>query len=81
MAGNLKHDVLTELRKRAVAMVQNGESPEVVVQALGFSRACIYNWLAMYGQGVGMPWMPETRRPSSQIARTHDSMGLSNRSR
>jgi len=47
----LKHDVLTELRKRAVAMVQNGESPEVVVQALGFSRACIYNWLAMYRAG------------------------------
>ena len=47
----LKHDVLTELRKRAVAMVQNGESPEIVVQALGFSRACIYNWLAMYRAG------------------------------
>jgi hypothetical protein len=39
----LKHDVLTELRKRAVAMLQNGESPEIVVQVLGFSRACIYN--------------------------------------
>lgn len=47
----LKHDVLTELRKAAVAMVQNGESPEIVVQALGFSRACIYNWLAMYRAG------------------------------
>jgi len=44
----LKHDVLTEFRKRAVAKVQDGESPEVVVQALGFSRACIYKWLAMY---------------------------------
>jgi len=40
----LKHDVLTELRKRAVASVQNGESPEVVVSTLGFSRASIYNF-------------------------------------
>jgi transposase len=31
--------------------VQSGESPEVVVRALGFSRACIYNWLAMYRAG------------------------------
>lgn len=47
----LKHDVLTEFRKRAVALVQSGESPEVVVKAMGFSRACIYNWLAMYRAG------------------------------
>ena len=47
----LKHEVLTELRKRAVARVQSGESPEVVVRAMGFSRASIYNWLAMYRAG------------------------------
>jgi len=47
----LKHEVLTELRKRAVARVQSGESPEEVVRALGFCRACIYNWLAMYRAG------------------------------
>jgi transposase len=47
----LKHEVLTELRKRAVARVQTGESPEVVIRAMGFSRACIYNWLAMYRSG------------------------------
>jgi transposase len=47
----LKHEVLTELRKRAVARVQGGESPEVVVKAIGFTRACIYNWLAMYRAG------------------------------
>lgn len=47
----LKHEVLTELRRRAVERVQNGESPEVVVRALGFSRACIYNWLAAYRAG------------------------------
>lgn len=47
----LKHEVLTELRKRAVARVQDGESPEVVIRAMGFCRACIYNWLAMYRAG------------------------------
>ena len=47
----LKHEVLTELRKRAVARVQEGESPEVVIRTMGFCRACIYNWLAMYRAG------------------------------
>lgn len=47
----LKHEVLTELRKRAVARVQAGESPEAVIRAMGFCRACIYNWLAMYRAG------------------------------
>jgi transposase len=47
----LKHEVLTEIRKRAVAQVQNGESPEKVIKVMGFSRACIYNWLAMYRAG------------------------------
>ena len=47
----LKHEVLTELRKRAVARVQSGESPEIVVRTMGFSRACIYNWLSMYRAG------------------------------
>jgi transposase len=47
----LKHGVLTELRKRAVSRVQSGESPETVVRAMGFSRPCIYNWLAKYRAG------------------------------
>jgi transposase len=47
----LKHEVLTEMRKRAVARVQSGESPEDVVRTMGFCRACIYNWLAMYRAG------------------------------
>ena len=47
----LKHEVLTELRKRAVAQVLAGESPETVIRTMGFCRACIYNWLAMYRAG------------------------------
>jgi transposase len=42
---------MEEIRIRAVQRVQAGESPEVVVKALGFSRACIYNWLSRYRNG------------------------------
>src|ERR1035441_8145091 len=47
----LDHKTLEEIRIRAVESVQAGESPEVVIRALGFTRACIYNWLAMYRSG------------------------------
>lgn len=47
----LSHNTLEEMRIRAVERVQAGESPEVVIKALGFSRACIYNWLAAYRAG------------------------------
>ena len=40
-----------EIRIRAVQRVQDGESPEAVIKTLGFSRACIYNWLASYRSG------------------------------
>ena len=42
---------LEEIRARAVQRVQAGESPEIVIKTLGFSRACIYNWLARYRAG------------------------------
>ncbi len=42
---------MEEIRARAVERVQAGESPEVVIKTLGFSRACIYNWLARYRSG------------------------------
>jgi transposase len=50
-ARKLDHKTLEEIRIRAVESVQAGESPEVVIRALGFTRACIYNWLAMYRSG------------------------------
>ena len=50
-ARKLDHKTLEAIRIRAVEQVQSGESPEVVVRALGFSRACIYNWLAAYRSG------------------------------
>lgn len=50
-ARSLDHRTLTELRKRAVTSVQQGQSPEVVAEALGVTRAAMYNWLALYRQG------------------------------
>jgi transposase len=50
-ARKLDHKTLEAIRIRAVEQVQAGESPEVVIRALGFSRACIYNWLAAYRNG------------------------------
>lgn len=50
-ARSFDHKTLEEIRIRAVEQVQAGESPEAVVKALGFSRACIYNWLALYRAG------------------------------
>lgn len=42
---------LEAIRMRAVQQVQNGQSPEAVIKALGLSRACIYDWLARYRAG------------------------------
>lgn len=47
----MDHKTLEEIRIRAVERVQEGESPEVVIRALGFSRSCIYTWLALYRAG------------------------------
>src|SRR2546426_1740718 len=47
----LDHKTLEEIRIRAVERVQAGESPEVVIKALGFTRSCIYTWLAAYRTG------------------------------
>jgi len=50
-ARELDHKTLEEIRIRAVEQVQTGESPEAVIKALGFSRSCIYTWLALYRAG------------------------------
>ncbi len=58
---------LEEIRLRAVARVQAGESPEAVIRALGMSRACIYNWLALYRTGgwdaLRVRKAPDTKSP------------------
>lgn len=50
-ARSMDRKALEEIRLRAVRQVQAGESPEVVIKALGMARACIYNWLALYRAG------------------------------
>ncbi|MDD4059448.1 MAG: IS630 family transposase [Kiritimatiellae bacterium] len=50
-ARNLSHDKLTELRRRAVTAVQNGESPEDVARVMVVNRASVYGWLALYRNG------------------------------
>lgn len=50
-ARKLTHEGLTELRKRVVASVQAGESPEVVARVFGVSRQAVYGWLALYRSG------------------------------
>lgn len=50
-ARRLDHKTLTELRKRAVSSVQEGQSPEIVAKALCINRVTIYGWLARYRNG------------------------------
>lgn len=47
----LDHKTLTELRKRAVARVQQGESPTVVAKVLGIHTRTIFRWLSLYRDG------------------------------
>lgn len=42
---------MEEVRIRTTQSVQDGKNPEEVIRTLGFSRACIYNWLARYRDG------------------------------
>jgi len=61
----LKHDVLEALRIRAVRRIEQGESPETVIKALGMNRRTIYKWIARYRErGVdGLRATPLSGRP------------------
>ena len=47
----LDHKTREQIRMRAVQQIEAGASPEVVAQALGFHRSCIYEWIAKYREG------------------------------
>lgn len=47
-ARKLDHKTLTELRRRAVKSIKNGESPEKVAEILNVNRVTIYGWLARF---------------------------------
>jgi transposase len=65
-ARKLDYKILEEIRTRAAERVQTGERLEVTIQALGFSLACIYNWLARYRAGgwYGLKAKPLAGRPT-----------------
>lgn len=42
---------LTDLRRRAVASVQDGNTPDEVTEMLGVSRSAVFGWLARYRAG------------------------------
>jgi transposase len=67
----LDHKTLEEIRIRAVERVQAGESPETVIATLGFTRSCIYEWLARYRAGGwnGLKAKPLAGRPKKISAR------------
>jgi len=47
----LDHKTLEHIRIQAVRRVEEGESPEIIIRALGFSRPRIYEWIAKYRDG------------------------------
>src|ERR1700732_4347157 len=50
-ARQLSHDMLEDMRRRAVMAVQEGQSPEAVGKAFGLNRPPIYDGLAQYRRG------------------------------
>src|SRR5438309_1216691 len=64
-ARQLSHDMLEDMRRRAVMAVQEGQSPEVVGKAFGLNRTTIYDWLAEYRRGGwgGLKAKPLAGRP------------------
>src|SRR4030042_6743891 len=50
-ARRLKHTELTELRKRGVSAVQDGQPAALVAKVLGVQRSTLFGWLARYRRG------------------------------
>ncbi len=47
----LDHKTREAIRKRAVQRIKAGESPEVVIKALGYHRSAVYQWLKLFNEG------------------------------
>jgi transposase len=50
-ARRLTHNELTELRKRGVSAVQDGQPATLVAKVLGVQKSTLFGWLARYRQG------------------------------
>ena len=48
---SINRKALEAIRIRAVNRVEAGESPEVVIKALGLTRPGTYEWIAKYREG------------------------------
>jgi transposase len=66
-ARQLSHDMLEDMRRRAVMAVQEGQTPEAVGKAFGLNRTTIYDWLAQYRRGGwgALKAKPGARRSST----------------
>jgi transposase len=64
-ARQLSHDMLEDMRRRAIMAVQEGQGPEAVGKAFGLNRTTIYDWLAQYrcGGWGALKAKPLTGRP------------------
>src|ERR1019366_2700708 len=70
-ARQLSHDILEDMRRRAVMAVQAGQSPEVVGKAFDLNRTTIYDWLAQYRRGgwgglKTKPWGGAAQKPKGK---------------
>jgi len=50
-ARRLRHSELTELRKRGVSAVQDGQPAVLVARVLGVQKSTLFGWLARYRRG------------------------------
>jgi transposase len=50
-ARRLKHSELTELRKRGVSAVQDGQPATLVAKVFGVQKSTLFGWLARYRRG------------------------------
>lgn len=61
-ARKLSADALTDLRQRAVLLVQKGETPDAVARALGVTRKAVYRWVALAAGPGGMKALQARKR-------------------
>jgi transposase len=50
-ARRLTHNELTELQKRGVSAVQDGQPPKLVYEVTGVQKSTLFGWLARYRRG------------------------------
>ena len=68
---------LERRRRRAVQLVEQGESPSEVAHFLGCSRSSIYRWLEMARSGeAGLDTVPHPGRPRRMSPEEHRALEI-----